>query len=101
MLSNNIKKLLYQVWCSRTHTFKIDIINQTLTKNNEIDKVLSNLPTNNNSNTIVVCLNINLLRNTFNDLRHITNGSIYILWIAETKTDASFPFAQVALDDTI
>ena len=59
MLSSNIKKLLCQVWCSQTRTHNIDIINQTLIKNNDIDKLLLNFRRNTSSNLAFVSLNIN------------------------------------------
>ena len=70
MLSSNIKKLLCQVWCSQTRTHNIDIINQTLIKNNDIDKLLLNFRRNTSSNLAFVSLNINS-KGTIDDLRKL------------------------------
>ena len=80
------------------HPRDIDITNHALIKSKTTDEVFSNIRRNNSSNFIFVYLNINGKRNKFDDLRHIINGYIGFLSNAETKIDASFPFAQVALE---
>ena len=38
------------------------------------------------------------MRNKFTDLQTIINGNVYIVSVAETKLDASFPSAQFTLE---
>ena len=44
-------------------------------------------------------LNINFIRNTFNDLQEVIKDNIDVALIAETKIDASFTTAQFLLDN--
>ena len=51
----------------------------------------------NHSNIIVSYLNINSIRNKFDNLKLIIDQNVDILCIAETKIDESFPTAQFIL----
>ena len=53
----------------------------------------------NPANPIFGYLNINSIRNKFNDLQELIKGNSDIVMIAETKTDASFTKAQFLLDN--
>ena len=56
---------------------------------------LKSLRIYNHSNIIVSYLNINSIRNKLDDLKLIIDENVDILCIAETKTDESFPTAQL------
>ena len=60
--------------------------------------MLSDLRITNPSNLDFFYRNINSVRNRFTDFQEITNGNVDIVSIAETKIDASFPFAQFAFE---
>ena len=55
---------------------------------------LNSLRIHNHSNIILSYLNINSIRNKFDDLKLIVNEKLDILCIAETKIHQSFPTAQ-------
>ena len=63
---------------------------------NSLDKIKS-LRIHNYNNIIFAYLNINSIRNKFENLRLIINENVDILCIAETKIDESFPTAQFVL----
>ena len=58
---------------------------------------LKSLRIHNHSNIILSYLNINSIRNKFDDLELKVNENLDILYIAETKIDESFPTAQFLL----
>ena len=58
---------------------------------------LKSLRIHNHSNIIVSHLNINSIRNKFDDLKLVIDENVDILCIAETKIDESFPTAQFIL----
>ena len=60
---------------------------------NFLDKIKS-LRIHNYDNIIFAYLNINSIRNKFDNLKSIINENVDILCIAETKIDESFPTAQ-------
>ena len=57
----------------------------------------NSLRTHNHGNIIISHLNINSIRNKFDDLKLITDENVDILCIAETKIDESFQTAQFIL----
>ena len=75
---------------------KIDITNLSLS--NDIDQILFDLKSNNPSNLNFAYLNINSVRNKFENFKEIINGNVYIFTIAETKLDRSFPTSQFELE---
>ena len=60
---------------------------------------LKNLHIDNPANPIFGYLNINSIRNKFNDLEELIKGNIDVVMIAETKIDASFTTGQFLLDN--
>ena len=58
---------------------------------------LKSLRIHNHSNIILSYLNINSIRNKFDDLELMVNENLDILCIAETKIDQSFPTTQFLL----
>ena len=92
VLCENIKKSLYNYWSSQTHRRKIDITNLNLTE--DIDQILFDLRCKNPSNLNFAYLNINSIRNKFENLISIINGNVDVFMIAETKLDGSFPPSQ-------
>ena len=50
------------------------------------------------ANPILTYLNINSIKNKFNDLQELIEGNIAVVMIAETKFDASFTTVQFLLD---
>ena len=91
-LCQNIRKSLYDYWSSLTHSQKIDITNPSVSK--DIDQVLFDLRCKNPSNLNFAYLNINSVRNKFENLIEIINGNVDIFTIAETKLNGFFPTAQ-------
>ena len=81
-----------------TDTKDNDNTNHSLKKGNAIDQVLSDLRRTNPANLNFCYLNINSVRNKFTDFQEIINGNVNVVSIAETKIDASFPFAQFVLE---
>ena len=64
-----------------------------------ISQELKNLFIENPANPIFAYLNINSIRNKFNDLQELIKGNIDVVMIAETKIDVSFTTAQFLLDN--
>ena len=64
----------------------------------EIFQDLRNLRLKNMGRVIVANLNINSIRNKFDQLKAIINENVDILIITETKIDDSFPDAQFKID---
>ena len=58
---------------------------------------LKSLRIHNHSNIILSYLNVNSIRNKFDDLELMVNENLDILCIAETKIDQSFPTTQFLL----
>ena len=52
----------------------------------------------NKNHIIIGHLNINSVRNKFEELVNLTSGNIDIICISETKLDSSFPVSQFTMD---
>ena len=65
----------------------------------DLSQELKDLFIENLANPIFAYLNINSIRNKFNDLQELIKGKSDIVMIAETKIDASFTTAQFLLDN--
>ena len=65
----------------------------------DFSQELKNLRIENPANPIFAYLNINSIRNKFNDLQEVIKSNIDVVMIAETKTDAPFTTAQFLLDN--
>ena len=63
-----------------------------------VGEELNNLKINNLNRIILGHININSIRNKFEDLKYIIKDKIDILLISETKIDNSFPEAQFSID---
>ena len=64
----------------------------------DIDQILFNLKSNNSSNLNFAYLNINSVKNKFENFKEIINGNVDIFTIAETKLDGSLPTSQFELE---
>ena len=64
----------------------------------DIDQILFDLKPNNPSNLNFAYLNINSVRNNFENFKEIRNGNKDIFAIVETKLDGSFPTSQFELE---
>ena len=64
----------------------------------DIDQILFDLKPNNPSNLNFAYLNINSVRNKFENFKEIRNGNKDIFAIVETKLDGSFPTSQFELE---
>ena len=60
----------------------------------DVDQILFDVKFNNPSNLNFTYLNINSVRNKFENFKEIVNGNVDIFTIAETKLDGSFPTSQ-------
>ena len=92
---SNIKSSIYHYWSS-TNSRKTDITNLSLCK--DIDQILFDLKSNNPSNLNFAYLNVNSVRNKFENFKEIINGNVDIFTIAETKLDGSFPTSQFEIE---
>ena len=91
ILCQNIKTSIYH-YRSSTKNREIDITNLSLSK--YINQILFDLKSNNPSNLSFTYLDINLVRNKFENFKGIINGNVDIFTIAEIKLDGSFPTSQ-------
>ena len=73
----------------------MDITNLNLSK--DIGQILFELKSNNSSNLNFAYLNINSVRNKFENFKEIINGKVDIFTIVETKLYGSFPISQFEL----
>ena len=64
----------------------------------DIDHTLFDLKSSNPSTLNFAYLNINSVRNKFENFKEIINGKVDIFTIAETKLDGSFPTSQFELE---
>ena len=64
----------------------------------DIDQILFDLKPNNPSNLNFAYLNINSVRNKFENFKKIINGNVDIFTISETKLDGFFHTSQFELD---
>ena len=65
----------------------------------DLSQELKDLFIENPANPIFAYLNINSIRNKFNDLQELIKGNIDVAMMAESKIDASFTTAQFLLDN--
>ena len=99
ILANNIKSSLKDVcWLLQSYTNKSDTTKTHFSDHSSIDCVLRELKNKNLSNIIFSYLNINSIRNKFENLREIIDGNVDVLCVAETKNDSSFPTGQFSLE---
>ena len=96
ILCLNIKNSIYHYWSSPTNNREIDITNLSLSK--DIDPILFDLKSNDPSNLNFAYLNINSVRNKFENFEELINGHADIFTIVETKLDGSFPTSQFNLE---
>ena len=75
---------------------EVDITNLSLPK--DIGQILFDLKSNNPSNLNFADLDINSVRNKFENFKEIINGNVDIFTIAETKLDCSFLTSQFELE---
>ena len=93
-LANNVKKFVGSLWKSDP----IAKVYQNTHKHPKISLVgLNSLRTHNHSNIIISHLNVNSIKNKFDDLKLIIDENVDILCIVQTKIDESFPTAQSIL----
>ena len=64
----------------------------------DVDQILFDVKSNNPSNLNFTYLNINSVRNKFENFKEIVNGNVDIFTIAETKLDGSFLISQFELE---
>ena len=64
----------------------------------DIGQILFDLNSSKPSNLNFAYLNINSVRNKFENFKEIINGNVDIFAIAETKLDGSFPTSQFELE---
>ena len=99
--TNLFTKNIYKSFSSRFEWNAIwyptitDSLNQPSLNQNIPSEKLKELRLDNPKNLTFSYLNINSVRNKFDSLQEIVMGKVDILIVAETKTDASFPTAQV------
>ena len=79
-----------------TNNREIDITNLSLPK--DIDQILFHLKANNPSNLNFTYLNINSIRNKFENFKEIINGNVDIFPFLETKLNGSSPTSQFELE---
>ena len=75
-----------------------DISKYLSTAEIDISQILKGLRLSNPKNVILSYLNVNSIRNKFENLREIIKQNVDVLAVAETKIDASFPSAQFFLE---
>ena len=95
ILCQNIKTAIYH-YRSSTKNREIDITNLSLSK--YINQILFDLKSNNPSNLSFTYLDINLVRNKFENFKGIINGNVDIFTVAETKLNGFYPTSQFELE---
>ena len=75
---------------------KFDSTNLSLPK--DIDQILFDLKVNDPSNLNFAHLNINSIKNTFENFMEIINRNVDIFTVAETKLNGSFPTSHFELE---
>ena len=65
---------------------------------NSIDNDLRNYKIKNVNNLVIASININSIRNKFEELKLLVNGNADILIVQETKIDETFPTGQFIID---
>ena len=65
---------------------------------NSIDNDLRNYKIKNVNNLVIASININSIRNKFEQLKLLVNGNADILIVQETKIDETFPTGQFIID---
>ena len=79
------------VTCTHNAYLPIQNCSSNLTNNNSN---LLQVRINNPSRTIFGQINVNLIRNKFEQLIYIVNNKINVLMVSETKLDDTFPTSQ-------
>ena len=67
-------------------------------ENCNLSSSLKNLKIKNSNRLVFGNLNINIINNKFEQLKHITKNSVDVLVVTETKLDSSFPNGQFSID---
>ena len=80
------------------YTNDTNITKRLSTANTDISQILKGLRLSNPENVILAYLNVNSIRNKFENLLEIIKQNLDVLAVAETKIDASFPSAQFFLE---
>ena len=75
-----------------------DIRNSHLSWSQDFSQELKNLSIEYPANPTIACLNINSIRNKFNDLQELVKGNTDGVMTAETRTDAYFTTSQFLLE---
>ena len=75
-----------------------DITKHLSMANTDVSQILKGLRLSNPKNVILSYLNMNSIRNKFENLREIIKHNLDVLAVAETKIDASFPSPQFFLE---
>ena len=75
-----------------------DITKHLSMTNTDISQILKGLRLSNTKDVILSYLNVNSIRNKFENLREIITQNINVLPVAQTKVDASFLSAQFFLE---
>ena len=101
MLADNIKLSLKDVCLSQSHTNKSDTTKTHFSDHSSIDCVLRELKNMNPFNMNFSYLNINSIRNKFENLKKITDGNVYVLCAAESKIDSFFQMVSFLVKDII
>ena len=74
-----------------------DIRNSHHSCSQDFSRELKILRIENPANPTFTYLNVNSIRNKFNDLQELIKGNLDVVMIAETKINASFTMAQFSL----
>ena len=74
------------------------LMGNSTTRNKEFHTFLRNIRIKNVNRVIVATLNINSIRNKFDQLKLSIMGNVDILVITETKLDGTFPTAMFMID---
>jgi len=72
--------------------------NQSNSNPNQLSENLRTYRINNIGKIIIATLNINSIRNKFEELKTLISGNIDVLIVTETKLDESFPIGQFVID---
>ena len=95
----NLINELNGFWLADLYTNDTDITKHLSTANTDISQILKGLRLSNPKNVILSYLNVNSIRNKFENLREIIKQNVDVLAVAETKIEASFPSAQYFFEE--
>ena len=75
-----------------------DVSDDSIILHSDVKKSLKNIRNTNINKLIFGHLNINSLRNKFEDLQFIINKNLDIIMLSEIKLDDTFPVDQLVLE---